>query len=60
MGALKPAEAEAPATPSKEAVEDSITTGATLPFYPKLQNPHADPFRRIFLTDLKLEFFLFM
>lgn len=43
MGALKPAEAKAPATPSKEAEEDPITNGETPSFYPTLQNPHADP-----------------
>ena len=48
VGALKAAEAEAPATPSKEAVEDPITTEATPSFYPTLQNPHADPSEEVF------------
>jgi hypothetical protein len=45
VGALEPAEAEAPATPSKEAVKGSIetvTTSLSLSLT-KLRNPDAEP-----------------
>lgn len=44
MGALKPAEAEAPATPSKENSRRSIENEETLPLVlTELRNPHTDP-----------------
>ena len=44
MGALKPAEAVAPATPSKEDSERSIENGETLSLLSTtLRNPHTDP-----------------
>ena len=46
VGALKPAEAEAPAAPPKEAEKVAISTAkfTTLPY--KLEISHRDPLRR--------------
>ena len=44
MGALKPAEAVAPATPSKEDNKGAIENGVTLSLLsPAHRNPHTDP-----------------
>lgn len=45
VGVLEPAEAEAPATPSKEAVKGSIETVRNPLSHPlaELRNPHAEP-----------------